>query len=159
AARLFSEMDGSLLRRLSLVPERGLLQRGLVTHMFLHLGWEHFLWNMLFFYIAGLLLEDRWGRVVFPAFYLVGGLVAATAQYLMDRHSTTMLLGASGAIAACMGAFATRFPDRHIRMAYWIFWFWRGTFVLRAWILGLIWFGLEVLALARDTGGSGVAFA
>ncbi len=161
SAQMFRRMDGSLLRSLALVPERGLAQKGLVTHMFLHAGWLHLLGNMLFFYIAALLLEDRWGRGFFAAFYLVGGIAAALGQYLLDRGSSVMMVGASGAVAACMGAFAVRFPERQIRMFYffWIFRIWTGTFLVRAWLWGLFWFGQEVLYLALDTGGSGVAFA
>ncbi|HZN92578.1 MAG TPA: rhomboid family intramembrane serine protease, partial [Myxococcales bacterium] len=99
-AEVFRRMDASLLRRLAFVPERGLGQKGLLTHMFLHGGWEHLLWNMVFFYVAALLLEDRWGRGFFVGFYLLGGLVAVLAQYLMETGSQTMVVGASGAVAA-----------------------------------------------------------
>jgi len=158
-AEVFRRMDASLLRRLAFVPERGLGQKGLLTHMFLHGGWEHFLGNMLFFYVAALLLEDRWGRGFFVGFYLLGGLVAVLAQYLMETGSQAMVIGASGAVAACMGAFSARFPDRHIRMVWWLLWILHGSFLVRVWVWGLIWFALEVLALAFLGNNSGVAFA
>ncbi|HVE81976.1 MAG TPA: rhomboid family intramembrane serine protease, partial [Myxococcales bacterium] len=159
---LFRRADRSLLRRLALVPERGYAQVGLITHMFLHLGWLHLIGNMFYFYLAGLLLEDRWGRGVFAAFYLVGGVVAATAFFMLDRHSPVLMVGASGAIAACMGAFSVRFASRKIRMAY-LFWIYvrlfRGTFLVSAWIWGVFWFLGEVFSFLVDNGGSGVAFS
>jgi hypothetical protein len=78
------------------------------------------------------------------------------------------MVGASGAIAACMGAFSVLFAVRQIRMGYfiWLFLFkiWRGTFLVRAWLFGVIWFSLEVLKLlasasSDDPGSGGVAFA
>src|SRR5205085_7626297 len=106
--------EGSLLRRFGLVPSRGLLQPGWLTHMFLHFGWLHIIGNLFFFYLVGPLLEDLWGRAFFAGFYLLGGLVAALAHFALDPHSTTMMAGAYGAIAACIGAFAGRCASRRI---------------------------------------------
>ena len=114
---LSAGLEASLLKRFSLVPERGLAQPGWLTHMFLHLGWMHLLGNMLFFYLVGPLLEDVWGRPLFSGFYVVGGLFAALAHFLLDRSSNAMMMGASGAIAACMGAFTLRYGDRKHELA------------------------------------------
>ena len=134
----------SAMRRFSLVPERGFFQLGLLTHMFIHFGWMHLLGNLLFFYMCGPLLEDTWGRKLFVVFYLVGGIVAATAHFLIDRHSGNSMGGASGAIAACMGAFAVRFATRRVSMAYVLFAGFRllrGVMRWPAWVCGFLWFG------------------
>ena len=144
---VISAADRSPLRRFALIPARGVFQLGWLTHMFLHFGWMHLLGNMLFFYLVGPLLEDLWGRRFFLGFYLLGGLLAAVAHASLDRHSPAMMVGASGAIAACMGAFAYRCASREIRFWYFFFFFFRfktGTFVIPAWFWGLCWFGSEV---------------
>ena len=98
--------------RFSLVPARGLFQLGWLTHLFMHAGIGHLAGNLFFFLLlVGPFLEDAWGRVVFCAFYLVGGLVAAAVEVPM-LHPDVALLGASGAISACLGAFALRFAHR-----------------------------------------------
>src|SRR5579884_2533446 len=73
--------------------------------MFLHGGWLHILGNMLFLWIFGNNIEDRMGRVRFLLFYLVGGYVSAYGFAASDASSTTTLIGASGAIAAVLGAY------------------------------------------------------
>ncbi|WP_434300404.1 rhomboid family intramembrane serine protease [Corallococcus exiguus] len=146
-ASVLEARDSGLLHRLGLVPARGLLQWGWLTYMFLHLGWMHLLGNMLFFYVVGLLLEDAWGRPLFAAFYGVGGLVAGIAHFALDTQSQTLMVGASGAVAACMGAFCLRFAMRKVRVGY-LFWFlkvWRGTFGVPGWLWAGLWFGNQVL--------------
>ncbi len=151
-----AEANASTLRRFALVPARGLLQPGWLTSMFLHFGWLHILGNLFFFYLTGPLLEDLWGRRFFGGFYLVGGLVAALAHFALDPHSPVPMAGASGAIAACMGAFSWRCATRKIRMAYWFGWFVRGTFLMPAWLWGGFWFACEVFSFATHSSG-GVA--
>lgn len=161
----------SPLRRFGLVPARGLRQVGWLTCMFLHGGLLHLLGNLLFFYLVGPLLEDAWGRPLFSGFYLVGGLVAGAAQASMNWSSGISIIGASGAIAACMGAFTYRFARRRIRMAYlvWFIGILRGTFRLPAWLWGLAWFasqyfdlkmgGQSHVALMAHLGGFGFGLA
>ncbi|HYV45361.1 MAG TPA: rhomboid family intramembrane serine protease [Myxococcaceae bacterium] len=156
-AAMFHAADIAPIRKVSMVFSRGFFQVGLLTHMFVHFGWEHFLGNMLFFYLAGLLLEDRWGRSVFAGFYFLGGFAAAATQYALDPHSHAMFAGASGAIAACMGAFVLRFPDRRIRWWLGIFYLFHWNFSIRAWICGVVWFLLQLLALWLLGAESGVA--
>lgn len=149
---------GGTMRRWSLVPARGLKQPGWLTSMFLHYGWLHLLGNLLFLYIVAPLLEDAWGRLRFLAFYLAGGLIANVAQYALAPASLVAIGGASGAIAACMGAFTVRFATSRVRMAY-FFWLirpWFGTAMVPAWVCGAGWFGFELLDLARG-GAHGVA--
>lgn len=160
AQALLDRTERSLLRRGSLVPARGLGQLGWLTHMFLHAGWLHLLGNLFFFYLVGPMLEDVWGRPLFVGLYLTGGLAAAIAHALLDLGSSTPMLGASGAVAACMGAFALRFATEKVRMAY-FFWIYlkifRGTFLIPAWIWGLLWFGREVVSFFLEGNDSGIA--
>ena len=152
-----AEAESSALRRLGLVPARGLLQPGWLTHMFLHFGWMHILGNLFFFYLVGPLLEDVWGRRFFAAFYLAGGVAAALAHFALDPRSAVLMAGASGAVAACMGAFSYRCASRRIRMWYVIFWIRSGTFLIPAWAWGGFWFAGEVLSVVtRSTGGVAV---
>src|SRR5438128_2631611 len=148
--------EASPMRRLGLVPARGLLQPGWLTHMFLHFGWMHILGNMFFFYLVGPLLEDLWGRRFFGAFYLAGGMMAALAHFGIDPRSPVVMAGASGAVAACMGAFSYRCASKRIRMAYMIGWVRRGTFLIPAWLWGGFWFAGEVFSLVSHS-SEGVA--
>ncbi|WP_426749128.1 rhomboid family intramembrane serine protease [Myxococcus sp. Y35] len=154
---LLASQESSLLSRFALVPSRGLVQPGWLTYMFLHFGWMHLLGNLLFFYVASLLLEDAWGRPLFAAFYVVGGWAAGLAHYALDPSSQALMVGASGAVAACMGAFCLRFAQRRVRMGYfiWLIKIFRGTFPIPGWLWGGLWFGNEVLnywALGTNTG-------
>jgi membrane associated rhomboid family serine protease len=159
-SQVLEQLESSLLRRWGLVPARGAAQPGWLTHMFLHLGWMHLLGNLLFFYLVGPMLEDVWGRPLFVGAYLVGGLAAAAAHAGLDPSSSTLMVGASGAIAACMGAFTLRFAAEKIRMAYMFFFMlkiFRGTFLMPAWLWGGLWFGSEVLSFVVLGNNTGVA--
>ncbi|HLL56233.1 MAG TPA: rhomboid family intramembrane serine protease [Myxococcaceae bacterium] len=156
-------LDGprrSLLRRFSLIPERGLFQPGWLTHMFLHFGWLHILGNLFFFYLVGPMLEDVWGRPLFAGFFLLGGFFGGVAHFLLDPSSYAMMAGASGAIAACIGAFTLRYANRKIRFGYFVFLVTRmrrGTVLVPAWAWGLFWIALELWSFAQTGGHSGVA--
>jgi membrane associated rhomboid family serine protease len=156
---LLARADTGAMRNLSLIPERGFAQPGWLTHMFLHFGWMHLLGNLLFFYLVGPLLEDVWGRPLFTGFYLLGGLMAAVAHFALDPSSQAMMGGASGAVAACIGAFCLRFAGRRVRIGYfiWIIKIWRGTFAIPAWAWGGLWFGSEVLDLILWGNNTGIA--
>jgi membrane associated rhomboid family serine protease len=161
ASAFVAAVDHQPIRRYALVPSRGYAQLGWLTYMFLHFGWLHILGNFLFFYLVGPILEDAWGRWVFSAFYVIGGIAAALAQFLAERHSGIAIVGASGAIAACMGAFMLRFASRRVRMFYFVMLGFRpltGTFFVRAWLWALLWVGVEILSFVfRGAHGSGVA--
>jgi len=81
-----------------------------ITSMFLHGGLLHLGGNMLFLWVFGNNVEDKLGHLAYLAFYLVGGLVAAAAQVTVNLNSTVPVIGASGAIAAVMGAYLIWFP-------------------------------------------------
>ena len=87
----------------------------IVTSMFLHGSLIHIGGNMLFLWIFGNNVEDRLGRVGFAAFYLAGGIVATLAHVAVNRDSTVPSIGASGAIAAVMGAYLIWFPNAQVR--------------------------------------------
>lgn len=102
-----------------------------VTSCFLHGGWEHIFFNMWFLWLAGTILEDTWGRVVYPIFYLLCGIVATVVQGAVFPDSFVQCLGASGAIAGLMGAFLARFPAVRIKMT-WVWTFLLLTLVSKA---------------------------
>lgn len=156
---LLARAEDGPMRRYSMVAARGAAQSGWLTHMFLHFGWMHLLGNLLFFYLVGPLLEDVWGRPLFAGFYLVGGFFAAVAQFAMDSSSQAMMAGASGAVAACMGAFCLRYAGRRVRIGYfvWIGRIWRGIFRMPAWAWGGLWFASEVKDYLLEGTNTGVA--
>jgi membrane associated rhomboid family serine protease len=86
-----------------------------VTSMFLHGSLLHLGGNMLFLWIFGNNVEDRLGRLGFAAFYLAGGIIATLAHVAVSRDSTVPSIGASGAIAAVMGAYLIWFPNARVR--------------------------------------------
>ncbi len=134
-----------------------------ITHLFLHSDIWHLLGNMLFLWIVGCLLEDSWGRLPFLAFYLAGGIFAGWAHCLQDPSSVTPLIGASGAIAAAMGAFTIRHFMTKIKFFYFFMIFFRpfwGNFFLPAFIVLPFWFIQQVAlkSMADFVGGSEIAY-
>jgi membrane associated rhomboid family serine protease len=116
----------------------------LLTSMFLHASWMHIVGNMIFLWAFGPAMEDVMGRFTFLAFYLLGGLVAMMAQVAGDPMSRIPTLGASGAIAAVMGAFLVTYPRDRIRTLVFIFIFIRITFIPAVFLIGF-WFLMQVL--------------
>ena len=91
-------------------PDRNEIIRSIFTCMFLHGSWMHLIGNMWFLFLFGNNIEDRLGHVLFPIFYLAGGLAATAAHYAMYSESTVPVIGASGAVAAVLGAYAVTYP-------------------------------------------------
>lgn len=89
-----------------------------LTANFLHSGWLHLIGNMWFLWLAGFILEDTWGRLIYPIFYLIAGAFALQVHAWFNPGSMVPTVGASGAVAALMGAFLTRFPNMKIQMAW-----------------------------------------
>ena len=89
----------------------------LVTHLFLHADLLHLLFNMIFLWAVGGLLELHWGEVVFAVFYLVSGVAAALAHAAVNAGSLEPAVGASGAVAGLMGAFAASHAREPMRLA------------------------------------------
>jgi membrane associated rhomboid family serine protease len=128
----------------------------ILTAMFMHGSWSHIIGNMIFLWAFAPEIEDAMGRGRYLVFYLVGGLVAMLAQILADPHSTVPNLGASGAIAAVMGAFLVTYPRDQIRTLLFIFVFARIRFIPAALLIGF-WFLTQLFhagAVAQvQTGG------
>ena len=114
------------------------------TSMFLHAGWLHLLGNLLFLWIFGANVEDRVGRARFLLVYLAGGVVAVVAQTLADPGSTAPMIGASGAIAAVLGAYLVLFPRARIQSLVFLGLFYQLIAVPAVILLGF-WFLLQVV--------------
>src|SRR5208337_2386054 len=100
---------------------------------------QHIVGNMVFLWAFAPEIEDAMGRRRYLVFYLCGGVVAMLAQILADPHSTVPNLGASGAIAAVMGAFLVTYPRDRIRSLLFIFIFVRVTYIPAGLLIG-VWF-------------------
>jgi membrane associated rhomboid family serine protease len=133
----------------------------IVTSMFIHGGWLHLLGNMLYLWIFGDNVEDRLGRVAYLVFYLVGGVVAALTQWAIDPTSQVPLVGASGAIAAVLGAYLVLFPGARVLSLVLVGFFYQLVAVPALLVLGF-WFLLQLLngalSLGMPSAGGGVAF-
>jgi len=145
ANALVELQQSSLVERFALVPANP-RPMAFLTANFLHGGWLHLIGNLWFLWLAGFLLEDVWGRAVYGIFYLVAGAAAMLFYIWTNPGSITPTLGASGAVAACMGAFLVRFPTLKIDMA-WLFAYRLYRFkmaaywLLPAWVLMEIFYG------------------
>jgi membrane associated rhomboid family serine protease len=128
----------------------------ILTAMFMHGSWSHILGNMIFLWAFAPEIEDAMGRGRYLVFYLAGGLVAMLAQVAAAPHSTVPNLGASGAIAAVMGAFIVTYPRDQIKAVLFVFVFARITFIPAALLIGF-WFLTQLFhagAVAQvQTGG------
>jgi membrane associated rhomboid family serine protease len=121
SARYSELVTGSLQEKYAFIPAH---PRAItyLTANFLHGGWLHLIGNMWFLWLAGFVLEDVWGRPLFTVFYLVAGAAALQFHAWTNPGSIIPCVGASGAIAALMGAFLVRFPKMKIEMA-WVWFF------------------------------------
>jgi membrane associated rhomboid family serine protease len=134
------------------------------TAMFMHGGWEHILGNMLFLWIFGNNVEDTLGRPRFVAFYLLGGLFATLSQTIVTLEAGSRAaaeipnVGASGAIAAVLGAYIVLFPGG--RVFTWVIPFF--FFELPALLFLGLWFLLQLFlgsqSIVAPEEGGGVAF-
>lgn len=135
----------------------------ILTAMFMHGSWSHILGNMVFLWAFGPQIEDAMKAPRYIVFYLLGGLVAMLGQVALAPHSTVPNLGASGAIAAVMGAFLVTYPRDKIKSLLIIFVFVRVTFIPAIVLIGF-WFLIQLfnfgaVATAASTQGGGVAYA
>ncbi len=99
-------------RFILLPPQRLDVLRSLVTSLFLHAGIAHLIGNMWFFWIFGNNIEDRLGHIGFLLFYLTGGVFASMCHWLMTSGDAASMpvIGASGAVAVVLGAYAVLYP-------------------------------------------------
>jgi membrane associated rhomboid family serine protease len=140
----YEELESaSLLSKYAFIPAQQTAV-SLITANFLHGGWLHLIGNMWFLWLAGAILEDTWGRLIYPAFYMIAGVLALQVHAMVNMGSMTPTIGASGAIAGLMGAFLVRFPTTKIEMGYLFFYrFYR--FKMAAYWLLPVWLLTEVL--------------
>lgn len=130
------------------------------TSMFMHAGIAHIGGNMLYLWIFGDNIEDSMGHAKFLAFYLLGGFIASVAHILTNPGSQIPTVGASGAIAAVLGAYLVLFPRNTVLTLIWFGFFIRLTRVPSMIILGF-WFVLQLFQGLMSLGGpdvGGVAF-
>lgn len=157
----FVELSGgdAFIRKWAFVPSRFLANPfgdfpTLLTSMFMHAGWAHLGDNMLYLWIFGDNVEDRFGHTTFIIFYLCCGLAATFAQLAFSLGSTVPNLGASGAIAGVLGAYILLFPRGKIRVL-------QGQGVIQVpaviaigfWIVLQLFSGIGSIANTADTGG------
>jgi len=161
----FLELSGgeALITEWAFVPSRFLANPTgelltLFSSMFMHAGWLHLGSNMLYLWIFGDNVEDRFGHVPYLIFYLLCGLAATFAQLVFSMDSNIPNLGASGAIAGVLGAYIMLFPGKQIRVLL-------GNrvgsvsalIVIGLWIILQLFSGVASITTATaDTGG--VAF-
>ena len=161
----FEELAGgnAFVRAWSAVPAR--IMHGhhavtLLTSMFMHASWMHIIGNMVFLWAFGPEMEDAMGHARYLFFYLFGGLLAMMAQVLADPTSRVPCLGASGAIAAVMGAFIVTYPRDRIRSLIFILIFPIRIALIPAVLLIGFWFLIQVFdyGVVADVRTGGVAY-
>jgi membrane associated rhomboid family serine protease len=133
--------------RWSVVPAQIVGGHHLITlfsAMYMHASWAHIIGNMLFLWAFGPVTEDAMGPVRYLVFYHIGGIVGMLSQIVLDTHLTVPCLGASGAIAAVMGAFVVTYPSDRIKSILVLGWFVRITFIPAGVLIGL-WFALQLV--------------
>lgn len=157
----FIELGGgnALIERWAFIPSRFLANPAadfltIFTSMFMHAGWVHLGGNMLYLWIFGDNVEDRFGHIKFIIFYLLCGVAATFAQLAFSSTSNIPNLGASGAIAGVLGAYIVLFPKGKVNVLMG-----RGVIPMPAlvvigfWIVLQFFSGIGSIANAADTGG------
>lgn len=161
-----------LVHIFGIVPARYTTARGLATpapvgfflsvfvSMFLHAGWLHLLGNMLFLFVFGRSIEDRFGHLRFLLMYFLSGFGAAVLHILFNAGSRVPSIGASGAIAGVLGAYFVSFPAARIA-THLLFFFWTvdipALLFLGYWFLIQFFTGFQMLAIQTEASG-GVAW-
>lgn len=115
-----------------------------ITNTFMHGGWLHLIFNMWTLWIFGPAMEARFGRMGFAVLYLAGGTVASFTHLLANLDSSVPALGASGAIAAVIAAYAMIYPRERVLLIVPL-----GFIFIPLWapavLFAFIWFGIQVL--------------
>lgn len=157
----FLELSGgdAFIMKWAFVPSRFLANPGgdfltLFSSMFMHAGWVHLSGNMLYLWIFGDNVEDRFGHAKFTIFYLLCGLAATFAQLAFSMQSNVPNLGASGAIAGVLGAYILLFPQGRVSVL-------QGQRIIQVpalmaiglWIVLQFFSGFASIADTADTGG------
>jgi membrane associated rhomboid family serine protease len=153
------ESGDAFIEKWAFVPSRFLANPAgdfltIFTSMFMHAGWVHLGGNMLYLWIFGDNVEDRFGHIKFTIFYLLCGIAATFAQLAFSAASNVPNLGASGAIAGVLGAYILMFPKGKVNVLMG-----RGVIPLPAlivigfWIVLQFFSGIGSIANTADTGG------
>ena len=132
----------------------------LLTSMYLHGSWAHIIGNMVFLWAFGPAVEDAMAPISYLIFYHLGGVIGMLSQVAVSPHSTVPCLGASGAIAAVMGAFLVTYPTDRIKSILIIGWFARITFIPAVVLIG-VWFLTQLIdagAVVTEQTSTGVAY-
>jgi membrane associated rhomboid family serine protease len=150
------------IRNYGVVPAR-LESFAVLTSMFLHGGWLHFLGNMLYLWIFGDNVEDRLGHGRFVVFYLMCGAAAVVAHVFMNPNSTIPTIGASGAIAGVMGAYFVLYPNSRVLALVPLIIIWEiievpAILFLGLWFLMQFFYGIGSMAAKSGVETGGVAF-
>jgi membrane associated rhomboid family serine protease len=160
----FFELSGGepFIERWSVVPRRLTANPGgdfitVFTSMFMHGGWLHLGGNMLYLWIFGDNVEDRFGHAKFALFYLLCGIAATFAQVAVNAGSNIPNLGASGAIAGVLGAYLILFPRGQVKVLMG-----RGVVPMPALIVIGLWIVLQFIkgagAITQSAETGGVAY-
>ena len=160
----FVELSGGepFIQRWSVVPSRLMANPGgdfitIFTSMFMHGGWLHLGGNMLYLWIFGDNVEDRFGHAKFAVFYLLCGIAATVAQVVVSAGSDIPNLGASGAIAGVLGAYLILFPRGQVRVLMG-----RGVVPMPALVVIGMWIVLQFIngvgSITQSTETGGVAY-
>jgi membrane associated rhomboid family serine protease len=157
----FVELSGGepFIQRWSVVPRRLINNPGgdfvtVFTSMFMHGGWLHLAGNMLYLWIFGDNVEDRFGHMKFLLFYLLCGIAATAAQVAISADSSVPNLGASGAIAGVLAAYVILFPKGQVRVLMG-----RGVVPMPALVVIGLWIvlqfvnGIGSITQSAETGG------
>ena len=157
----FVELSGgeAFIMRWAFVPSRFLANPitdslTLFTSMFMHAGWVHLGGNMLYLWIFGDNVEDRFGHIKFITFYILCGIAATFSQLAFSLGSSIPNLGASGAIAGVLGAYILLFPERRVSVLQGL----RviqvpAVIVIGLWIVLQFYSGIGSIAYSSDIGG------
>ena len=153
--------DASVIESWGLIPSK--VTEGdvseytrLLSSMFVHASWLHLVGNLWFLHIFGDNVEDALGRGPFLAFYLAGGLAATATHVAIEPGSTLPMVGASGAIAAVLGAYLLLYPRARVVALVFVFFA-----EVPAWVFLFVWFGLQLFEAFSSFGaqaGGGTAF-
>ena len=160
----FLELSGGdpFIERWSVVPRRLTQNPGgdfitVFTSMFMHGGWLHLAGNMLYLWIFGDNVEDRFGHAKFTLFYLLCGIAATIAQVAISAGSNVPNLGASGAIAGVLGAYLILFPRGNVKVLMG-----RGVVPMPALMVIGLWIVLQFIngvgSITQSTETGGVAY-
>lgn len=145
---------------IELPADRGLIALSLITSLFVHGGLVHLIGNMWFLWVFGNNIEESMGRLPFLFFYVFGGVLASSCHWLVEPGSTVPVIGASGAVASVLGAYAITFPFAQVRCLLFLFIFITIMEIPALLVLGL-WFAeqlLEGIGASRIGLSGGVAW-